>query len=71
MSGLMVLQWHRLPLKLQHMTVFWIFCVFINKGKISFIANVLAIFVKTHINFKNVFYIKTAGELIVEQGVLM
>jgi len=43
-------------------------CVFMNKGKISFIANVLAIFVKTHINFKNVFYVKTAGELIVEQG---
>jgi diacylglycerol kinase (ATP) len=43
-------------------------CVFMNKGKMSFIANVLAIFVKTHINFKNVFYIKTAGELIVEQG---
>jgi diacylglycerol kinase (ATP) len=43
-------------------------CVFMNKGKISFIANILAIFLKTHINFKNVFYIKTSEELIVEQG---
>jgi YegS/Rv2252/BmrU family lipid kinase len=43
-------------------------CVFMNKGKISFIANILAIFTKTHINFKNVFYIKTSSELILEQG---
>jgi len=43
-------------------------CVFMNKRKISFIANILAIFLKTHINFKNVFYIKTASELILEQG---
>lgn len=43
-------------------------CVFMNKRKISFIANVMAIFLKTHINFKNVFYIKTANELILEQG---
>ncbi|MHB1335758.1 MAG: diacylglycerol/lipid kinase family protein [Candidatus Humimicrobiaceae bacterium] len=43
-------------------------CVFMNKSKISFIANILAIFLKTHINFKNVFYIKTANELILEQG---
>ena len=42
-------------------------CVFMNKGKISFIANILAIFTKTHINFKNVFYIKTANEIILEQ----
>jgi diacylglycerol kinase (ATP) len=43
-------------------------CVFMNKGKISFIVNILAIFLKTHINFKNVFYVKTSGELIIEQG---
>ncbi|MHB1347375.1 MAG: diacylglycerol/lipid kinase family protein [Candidatus Humimicrobiaceae bacterium] len=42
-------------------------CVFMNKGKISFIANILAIFTKTHINFKNVFYVKTANEIILEQ----
>lgn len=42
-------------------------CVFMNKGKISFIASILAIFVKMHINFKNVFYIKTASEVIIEQ----
>jgi len=44
-------------------------CVFINKGKIGIIASVLAIFVKAHINFKNVFYIKTDDEIIVEQGI--
>lgn len=42
-------------------------CVFMDKGKISSIANILAIFVKMHINFKNVFYIKTSSEIIIEQ----
>lgn len=43
-------------------------CMFLSKDKISFIANILAIFVKMHINFRNVFYIKTAGEVVVEQN---
>jgi len=42
-------------------------CVFMDKGKISSIANILAIFVKMHINFKNVFYTKTASEVVIEQ----
>jgi len=44
-------------------------CVFINKSKISFIANILAIFVKMHINFKNVFYMKTSNEIIIEHDI--
>ncbi|MCE5329682.1 diacylglycerol kinase family lipid kinase [bacterium] len=43
-------------------------CIFMSKDKISFIANILAIFVKMHINFKNVFYIKTASEIVIEQS---
>jgi len=41
-------------------------CVFINKSKFSFIANILAIFIKMHINFKNVFYTQTSNEIILE-----
>ncbi|MCL6086862.1 MAG: diacylglycerol kinase family lipid kinase [Actinobacteria bacterium] len=42
-------------------------CMFMSRDKLSSIANILAIFVKMHINFKNVFYSRTAAEVIIEQ----
>ncbi len=42
-------------------------CIFTSDNRFSLIKNILAIFIGQHINFKNVIYFQTSGEVVIEE----